>query len=104
MKNLNEQLQFGLAVVTSKGLLFNGKFYTNASMVKNNWFEQVESEGEWQIPILYQNSNQERLFLLDLQSNEVATAIEHCHQTESIHIYHEHIQSLKKQYYDERNH
>ncbi|MGM0881141.1 MAG: hypothetical protein ACQEXQ_08870 [Bacillota bacterium] len=68
-----EILKFSLATVTSNGLIFNDRVYTNRTLIKNNWFEAASIFGRWELPILYSDSNDD--YLID--QIDVAVAIEH---------------------------
>jgi hypothetical protein len=72
----NDTFQFGLALVTAKGLLFSNRYFTNQGMVRSKWFETAGREGDWQIPVLYCKAFPTKLFLFDINTVEIATAIE----------------------------
>ncbi|WP_010503542.1 hypothetical protein [Paenibacillus elgii] len=76
MSDENSPIKLGLATVSSNGLLFQGKIYSNSNMIKHKWFELAEKQGEWQIPIFYQPLDMSEILLFDLQSIEVATSID----------------------------
>lgn len=101
MNNKSEVIQFGIAIVTAKGLFFEGRFYTNSNMIKNKWFEFAAKDGEWFIPILYLPSNQDALVLFDGDTQEVATTIEENAVSPSTELdaYYEKMQILKERYF-----
>jgi hypothetical protein len=101
MNNKSEVKQLGVAIVTARGLFFEGRFYTNSKMIKNKWFEFAAKDGEWFIPILYQPSNQETLVLLDVDTQEVATTVEAnlVSPSSELDAYYEKMQSLKERYF-----
>lgn len=73
---MNESVRVGLALVTANGLIFNKKTYTNAQMIKHQWFEHAAEFGEWECPIVYIESNPEYIVLLNREEMELATSIE----------------------------
>ncbi|MCY9670671.1 hypothetical protein M5X11_38265 [Paenibacillus alginolyticus] len=99
----DNQLQLDIAMVTSKGLHFNGNIYTNATMIKNKWFEQAEREGIWQIPILFWRSNQDSLILFESGSYIIATSVENnlC-PSETLEIYQKQLRALKERYFEKK--
>ncbi|RCW40585.1 hypothetical protein [Paenibacillus prosopidis] len=99
--NSLKKIELGPATVTGRGLLFNGSVYTNANMIKYKWFEHAAIEGEWQIPILYQEQENDHLILFDIYANaiEVATTnqTEQSGSSDYVEKYQEKIRYLKKQ-------
>ncbi|MBP1991187.1 hypothetical protein [Paenibacillus eucommiae] len=93
------KIQFGLATVTSHGLKFRNKLFSNSLMIKNNWFENVALYGEWQVPILYRQSDLTEIMLFDLNEIEVATSIDEPKivSEEYIQGYFEAIKNIKEQ-------
>jgi hypothetical protein len=76
MKHI-EDMELGLGVVTSKGLLFNSLVYSSESMIKYQWFELAAINGEWHIPVLYQKSDNSYILLLDSNGRvEMACTVE----------------------------
>lgn len=105
MNNREDILQFGMAVVTSNGLNFHQRFYTNSSMVKNKWFELAAREGEWLIPVLYTPSNHEFIILFDAEKQEIATTVdvESRIPNNELSEYFGLMQSLKDRFFKERS-
>ncbi|RKP56264.1 hypothetical protein D7Z26_06410 [Cohnella endophytica] len=71
-----EGFQMRLASVTGQGIVLNGNVYSNIQMVKNQWFEAAEKNGEWFIPVLYKPENPDYLLLYDMDGVEVASAVD----------------------------
>lgn len=94
---LNE-FRMGLASVTGQGIILNGNVYTNARMVKHQWFEAAVKNGEWEIPVLYMPEVPNFLLLYDPDGMEVASAIEDREELdkEIIDTYHAAINELKR--------
>lgn len=94
-----ENMQFDLAVVTSKGLLYKNILYTNPSMVKNHWFELAGRDGNWEVPILYSLNKADHILLLDIEQMEIATAVSPIIEVpqEIIEAYYEAMENLKNQ-------
>lgn len=88
----------GLATVSSCGLEFNGRIYSNANMIRHQWFELAAVQGSWQIPIFYNPERPEELMLFDFITAEVATSVEtkECVCEEIKATYFEAINSLKE--------
>ncbi|AJY76264.1 hypothetical protein [Paenibacillus beijingensis] len=102
--NQKNKIQFGLAMVTPKGLLFNNKFYSNQAMIKSKWFELSEREGNWHVPVLYSPAFPTKLFLFDMNSIEVATAIEHTSSIskEEVETYFQVMSNLKELFVEQK--
>ncbi|MFE9279608.1 hypothetical protein ACQKLN_24920 [Paenibacillus glucanolyticus] len=73
---MNKSVRFGLGLITPKGLVFNEKTYTNAQMIKYQWFEHAAKFGDWECPIGYIESNPEYIVLFNHNEMEVATSSE----------------------------
>ncbi|NOU90222.1 hypothetical protein GC102_31425 [Paenibacillus sp. LMG 31460] len=72
--------------------------YTNATMVKQKWFEQAEREGPWQIPILFWRANQDNLILFESGSYIQATAVENnLGPPETLDTYHEQLRAIMEE-------
>ncbi|MGM0881143.1 MAG: hypothetical protein ACQEXQ_08880 [Bacillota bacterium] len=76
MKLDETEFKFSYATVSSEGLIFENRIYTNSSMIRYQWFEQAAIYGNWKIPIFYLANDLEHIFLLDATSLNVATSIE----------------------------
>jgi hypothetical protein len=96
--NDNNQIKVGLAKVTASGLLFNNLLYSNASMIKYQWFEHARINGVWQIPVLYQSSYPNQIVLFDFKEMEIATTIEIDQKTDPVILkcYYEAFNNLKE--------
>lgn len=66
----------GLATVSRFGLEFIGRIYTNASMIRNKWFEMAAVQGSWQIPVVYYPEEPGEVVLFDIKTAEIATSVE----------------------------
>lgn len=73
---LSDNVRVGMAKITANGLVFNDKIYTNAQMIKYQWFEHAANFGEWQCPIGYIESKPEHIVMFDMEDLEVAISIE----------------------------
>ncbi|NBD28005.1 hypothetical protein [Paenibacillus glycinis] len=76
MEDNKSDVEFGFATVTGKGLVFNNKLYSNAQMIKSQWFDLAQRTGSWTIPVLYNPEVEGHLVLLDVGGLEVASSIE----------------------------
>ncbi|WP_256256456.1 hypothetical protein [Paenibacillus sp. BC26] len=99
MPNGKTDVQFGLATVTGKGVVFNDRVYSNTQMIKNQWFELALRTGSWTIPILYNPDEGEHLVLFDTAGLEVASSIEEGPEIEPaiLESYYQALNSLKDQ-------
>lgn len=91
--------EFGLGTVAAAGLLFKGRIYSNAEMVKQQWFDKAQKDGEWVVPVLYMESEPDRIILLDLKGVEMAFVIEKPRKPDSEidEAFYEAMNNLKKQ-------
>lgn len=103
MVNVNMQVgksnvQFGLATVTGKGVVFNEKVYSNTQMIKNQWFELAQRTGSWTIPVLYNPEEVDHLVLFDMAGLEVASSVEEMPEIEPLVLecYYQALNSLKE--------
>ncbi|MBB3113464.1 hypothetical protein FHS18_005576 [Paenibacillus phyllosphaerae] len=96
MKNKMD-LRCGLASVTSKGLLFNGLYYSSAEMIKLQWFSLAELHGSWELPILYDLYESRYVLMLDFDQLEIASIIDNKNEIDPIIIdsYQKAIRNLK---------
>ncbi|MEV5027408.1 hypothetical protein [Paenibacillus sp. LPE1-1-1.1] len=94
---LKENFQLCFATVTGQGLLFKNKIFTNKTMVKYGWFEKAGKNGSWEIPVLYCPIDSVHIYLFDIETCEVATAITPIvtYPAPLIHAYHDAISNLK---------
>lgn len=92
-----KEFTMGLALVTGRGIVFNGYTYTNSRMIKSQWFEAAQMNGEWEIPVLYNQAEPDLLLLYDLNGLEVASAVEEQAEIneDTLDAYHEAINELK---------
>lgn len=98
----DHEFQTGVAIVTSQGLLFQNQYYSNPSMIKFGWFELAVKQGSWHIPIFFNELLPNFLYLLDIRSIEIATAIEHTQplSNEEREIYYRNLATLKNSIMD----
>ncbi|MGM0881072.1 MAG: hypothetical protein ACQEXQ_08500 [Bacillota bacterium] len=75
MKRNDGSIELRLARVTQNGLVLDEKNYTNARMVKCNWFESARLHGEWEVPVLYNQQKPNKLVFFDFDELEIASAI-----------------------------
>jgi len=68
MSKLNLTIILGLATVSKNGLEFNGKIYTNATMLKFHWFKTAQIEGQWEIPIFFNPCDLTEIMLFDIST------------------------------------
>lgn len=68
-------IRCGVAMVTSKGLLCNGKYYTSSQLVRMQWFKLAASQGSWAIPVFYDKHDSHHVILLDFDKPEIATIV-----------------------------
>lgn len=102
-----KNVRFGLGLITAKGLVFNEKTYTNAQMIKYQWFEHASKFGEWECPIGYIESNPEYIVLFNTEEIEVATSIEvniPIQNEAVLQAYFEGINNLKTRLQSKRDH
>ncbi|MFB9327829.1 TniQ family protein [Paenibacillus aurantiacus] len=101
----NIKVEMGMATITAKGLILNGKVYTNAAMIKHQWFEHAEKFGEWQCPVGYFTESPEYIVLFDTKGLEVATSVEHQIAPDAtvLEAYYEAMNKLKERFYEARN-
>jgi hypothetical protein len=90
-------IRCGVANVTNRGLLFEGKHYSSMNMIKHRWFSIAESNGGWQIPVLYDTKDLHHLILLDFEQPEIALTIENNTPIDPkmVELYQEAIRNLK---------
>jgi hypothetical protein len=92
-----KEFHMALASVTGQGIVLNGNVYSNVRMIKSQWFEAAEKNGEWVIPVLYMPDVPDYLLLYDLDGVEVASAVEERKEwdNEVVDAYHDAINALK---------
>ncbi|MGM1044514.1 MAG: hypothetical protein ACQEXX_00045 [Bacillota bacterium] len=73
---MTDQLKadIGIATITAQGILFNGKIYTNRSVIKKRWFVLARDEGEWEIPVVHIHDYHEAIIIISLKHQEVSLA------------------------------
>ncbi|GLX68424.1 hypothetical protein MU1_27690 [Paenibacillus glycanilyticus] len=94
----NDHVHMGMATITAKGLIHNGKAYSNPAMIKYQWFEHAEKFGEWQCPVGYFPENPDHIVLFDAQGLEVASSIENQQHPDAavLEAYYDAINNLKE--------
>lgn len=102
---MDEKVEIGMATVSAKGLIFNGRVYTNAAMIKHQWFEHAGKYGEWQCLVGYLLSTPEHIVLFDMQGVEVATSINNQQHMEAtvLETYYDAINNLIERLLQARN-
>lgn len=95
----NNDLNFGMAIVTAKGLLFNNLYYSNQNMIKHKWFETSSLHDNLQIPILFHSNNTQIIALINCNEIEYASVVEpnKAINQEIVKAYYETINNLKLQ-------
>lgn len=98
MKN-HLKADVGIATITVQGILFNGRIYTNQSVIKKKWFVLAREEGQWKIPVVYLYNYYEAIIIISLIHQEVSLAM--CVNIEDLNLqevehYHKEINQLKK--------
>ncbi|GGD62782.1 hypothetical protein [Paenibacillus nasutitermitis] len=68
-------LKIGIAKVTPNGLIFNDNVYSSPSMLKSQWFQFADRDGEWELPVLYLTEESNHVFLFDQDKMEIASAV-----------------------------
>ncbi|MFC0212125.1 Mu transposase C-terminal domain-containing protein [Paenibacillus chartarius] len=53
----------GLAVVTQRGIRFNGIYYGSEIALKQRWFTKARSSGLWEVPVNYDPRNVSNIYL-----------------------------------------
>ncbi|WP_410768717.1 hypothetical protein [Fontibacillus sp. BL9] len=102
-----DEIKVGVARVTADGLVFKGNIYTNAQMIKHQWFEHAANYGEWECPVGYIESNLEYLVLFNQKEMEVATSVEIkglLPDEATLQAYYEGINNLKTKFFSMREH
>ncbi|TCM99446.1 hypothetical protein EV294_102746 [Paenibacillus sp. BK033] len=95
-------INVNMALVTSKGIEFNGKIFTNGQMIKHQWFELARRSGDWTIPVLHCPEDPEHLILLDTGGFEIAISVETPKDipAEILESYYQALNSLKERMRD----
>ncbi|MUT67104.1 hypothetical protein [Paenibacillus sp. NEAU-GSW1] len=70
-------IKCGMATVTGKGILFNGSYYSNATLFRSQLFACAESYGFWQIPVLFDVNDYRHIILWGSNHMELASTVEH---------------------------
>lgn len=76
MTKKTDTIEFGMAIVTPHGLKFQGRMFTNAKMIKNQWFLMSQLYGEWEVPVIFKPTETDTIALLDIKGVDVASTIE----------------------------
>lgn len=76
MTKKTESIEFGMAIVTPHGLKFHGRMFTNAKMIKNQWFLMSQLYGEWEVPVIHNITEPDTIALLDIKGIDIASTVE----------------------------
>ena len=92
-----KMVEIGMATVSAKGLILNGRIYTNPSMMKHQWFEHAKQFGEWQCPVGYFPNRTDHIVLFNIEGLEVASCVEHQQNTDIavLEAYYDALNNLK---------
>lgn len=91
------EIRYGVARVTSSGLLCNGIYYTSSNLIRKQWFKLAESHGSWIIPVLYDEHDPQHVILMNFDQPEIATILPKKKQidTHLVESYQKAIRNLK---------